>query len=64
MLFKKVDESNRKPNKTWVDTGSKFYIRSMRSWLQDEIDKYMTSISQNVYIDKFDDIVNKYNNAK
>ena len=24
--------------------------------------KYMTSISKNVYIDKLDDIVNKYNN--
>ena len=25
--------------------------------------KYTTSISKNVYIDKFDDIVNKYNNT-
>ena len=25
--------------------------------------KYMTSVSKNVYIDKSDDIVNKYNNA-
>ena len=25
--------------------------------------KYMTSISKNVYIDKLDDIVNKYNNT-
>ena len=25
--------------------------------------KYMTSISKNVYIDKLDDIVNKYNNS-
>ena len=25
--------------------------------------KYMTSISKNVYIDKLDDLVNKYNNA-
>ena len=25
--------------------------------------KHMTSISKNVYIDKLDDIVNKYNNA-
>ena len=25
--------------------------------------KYMTSISKNVYIDKLDDLVNKYNNT-
>ena len=25
--------------------------------------KYMTSVSKNVYIDKLDDIVNKFNNA-
>ena len=29
--------------------------------LKNKIDKYMTSISKNVYIDKLDDIVNKYN---
>ena len=31
--------------------------------LKNKIYKYMTSISENVYIDKLDDIVNKYNNA-
>ena len=30
--------------------------------LKNKIYKYMTSVSQNVYIDKSDDIVNKYNN--
>ena len=29
--------------------------------LKNKIYKYMTSISKNVYIDKLDDIVNKYN---
>ena len=29
--------------------------------LKNEIYKYMTSVSKNVYIDKLDDIVNKYN---
>ena len=29
-----LDESNRKPNKIWVDKGSEFYNRSMRSWLE------------------------------
>ena len=28
-----------------------------------KIDKYMTSISENMYIDKLDYIVNKYNNT-
>ena len=31
--------------------------------LKNEIYRYMTSISKNVYIDKLDDIVNKYNNT-
>ena len=30
--FQKIlEESNRKPNKTWVDKSSKFYNRSMKS---------------------------------
>ena len=32
---KKLDESNRNPNKIWVDKGSKFYNRLMKPWLQD-----------------------------
>ena len=81
-----LDESNCKPNKIWVDKSSKFYNRSMKSFLQNnnvemystnneeisvflerfirtlknKIYKYMTSISKNVYIEKLDDIVNKY----
>ena len=31
--------------------------------LKNKIHKYITSISKNVYIDKLDDIVNKYNNT-
>ena len=31
--------------------------------LKNRIDKYMTSVSKNVYIDKLDDIVKKYNNT-
>ena len=88
--FKKVlKESNRKPNKIWVDKGSEFYNISFKKWLQDndigmystnnegksviaerfirtlknKIYKCMTSISKNVYIDKLDDIVKKYNNT-
>ena len=88
--FQKIlKESNRKPNKIWVDKGSEFYNNSFKKWLKDndiemystnnegksviaerfirtlknKIYKYMTSISKNVYIDKLDDIVNKYNNT-
>ena len=35
------------------------FIRSLKTIVY----KYMNSISKNVYIDKLDDIVNKYNNA-
>ena len=90
MLFQKLfDESNRKPNKIWVHKRSKFYYRSIKSFLhnndiemysthnegksavaerfirtlKNKIHKYITSISKNVYIDKLDDIVNKYNNT-
>ena len=31
--FQKIlDESNRKPNRIWIDKGSEFYNRSMKSW--------------------------------
>ena len=33
------------------------------STLENEIYKYMTSVSKIVYIDKLDDIVNKYSNT-
>ena len=85
-----LKQSNRKPNKIWVDKGSEFYKASFKDWLQEndivtysthnegksgvaegfirtlknEIYNYITSISKNVYIDKLDDIVNKYNNKK
>ena len=36
------------------------FIRTIKN----KIYKDMTSISKNVYIDKLDDIVNEYNNAK
>ena len=36
IFFQKIlDEFNREPNKIWVHKGSKFYNRSMKSWLQD-----------------------------
>ena len=33
--FQKIlKESNKKPNKTWVDKGSKFYSSSVKRWLK------------------------------
>ena len=82
-----LNESNRKPNKIWVDKGSEFYKRSMKSRLEknaiemcsaygksviaerfiktlkNKIYKQMTSLSENVYIFKLHDIINKYNNT-
>ena len=40
---KLLAESNRKPNKVWVDKGSEFYNRSMKSWLdRNAIEMYTT----------------------
>ena len=32
-LQKVLDESNHKPNKIWVDKGTEFCYRLMKSWL-------------------------------
>ena len=42
--FQKIlDQSNRKPNKIWVDQGSEFYNRSMKSQLEKKgIEMYST----------------------
>ena len=37
-----LNESKHKPNKIWVEKGSKFYNRSMKSWLE-KIDREMYS---------------------
>ena len=85
-----LNESDRKPNKIWVDKRNEFYNRSMKSWLQynniemysannegncvvakrlirtlkNKMFKYLTSISENVYIDKLPErLVNKYSNT-
>ena len=31
---KSLKESNREPNKKWVDKGWKFYNKSMKSWFE------------------------------
>ena len=34
--FQKIlDDSDRKPNKTWVDKGSEFYNNFFKKWLKD-----------------------------
>ena len=30
-----LKDSNRKPNKIWVDKGSEFYNSSVKKWLKD-----------------------------
>ena len=42
--FQKIlGESNHQPNKIWLDKGSEFYNRSMKSWLQEnDIETYST----------------------
>ena len=42
--FKKIlDESNRRPNETWVDKGSEFFNRLMKVWLEkNAIEVYLT----------------------
>ena len=41
--FQKIlKESNRKPNKIWVDKGSEFYNSSVKQWLEDsDIEVYL-----------------------
>ena len=50
MLFKK---SNRKPYKIWLDKGSEFYNRSMKSWLENE-EMYLTyNEGKSVVVERF-----------
>ena len=44
VYFQKIlKESDTKPNKIWVDRGSEFYNRSMKSWLEKNgIEMYST----------------------
>ena len=46
-----LDESSSKPNKVFVDRGSKFSNRLMKSWLQDnDIEMYSTHNEGKLYI--------------
>ena len=55
--FQKIlDDSKRKPNKIWVDKGSEFYNRSMKSWLEkNDIEMYSThNEGKSVVAERFD----------
>ena len=70
-----VDKGSKLYNrsmKSWLDDtemlsthNEKKYVVAERfiRTLKNKINKYMTSISKNVYIDKLDGVVNKYNNT-
>ena len=47
--FQKIlDDSNRKPNKIWVDKGSEFYKNSFKKWLKDkDIEMYSIHNEEN-----------------
>ena len=72
---KSLDESGRIPNKTCVDKDTKFYNRSLRSWLEKNYIEIYSTYNEgksivverfirplNVYIHKFGDIFKKCNN--
>ena len=72
-----VDKGNEFYNrrmKSWLDKtdiemhpmhneGKSVVAKRFIRTLKNKIYKYMTSISKNVYIDKLDEIINKYNNT-
>ena len=64
---KTLDESNR--NRIHIEMystqneGKSVIAKRFIRTLKNKIYKYMTSVSKNVYIDKLDDLANKYNNA-
>ena len=47
-LQKILKESNRKPNKLWVDKGSEFYNKSFKKWLKDnDIEMHLINNEEN-----------------
>ena len=50
--FQKIlDDSNRKPNKIWVDKGSEFYNSSFKKWFKDnEIGMYSIHNEENLLL--------------
>ena len=49
--FQKIlKESNRKPSKTWVDKGSEFYNRLMKSWLEKEFIEIYSIHNEGIFV--------------
>ena len=49
---KNLNESNRKPNKIWVDKGSEFCNRSMKSFLQNNAIEIYSAHNEGKYVKK------------
>ena len=52
--FQKIlKESNKKPNKIWVDKGSEFYSNSFKKWLKhNDIEMYSLHNEGNILLQK------------
>ena len=61
--FKKWLQNNDIAMYSAHNTGKSVIAERFIRNLKNKIDKYMTSISKNVYTDKLDDLVNEYNNT-
>ena len=48
-LQKVLNESDRKPNKIWVDKGSEFYNRSMKSCLEKIAERFTRTLKNKIY---------------
>ena len=57
--LEKIDIEMHSTNNEGKSVIAKRFIRTLKT----EINKYMTSTSKNLYINKLDDIINKYNNT-
>ena len=57
--LEKNDKEMYSPHNEGKSVVTERFIRTLKN----KIYKYMTSVPKNVYIDKLDDIANKYNNT-
>ena len=54
VFLKVLNESAPKPNKIWVEKGSEFYNRLMKSWLQDnDTEMHSTHNEENLMLLKY-----------
>ena len=72
-----IKQSNRKPNKIWVDQGGEFYNHVFKKWLSDNdvimystyndgksvvAERFIRTLKNKLYV--VNDVVNEYNNTK